>query len=390
MSPEAVSSRIVLVTGVSRHLGAVVAARIAADPGVERVIAVDTKPPEGEAAALLREPSEHARARSGRRRVPGSTALASNIEFVRADIRNPLIAKVIVGSGADTVVHMGVLASAATGSGRAAEKELNVIGTMQLLAACQKAEPVRKLVVKSSVAAYGVSPRDPAIFTEDTAPRELPRGGYAKDIVEIEGYVRGFQRRRDEVDVTVLRFAPFIGSRADTTLTRYFSLPLVPTALGYDPRMQFLHADDALEVTHRSVMADHPGVYNVAGDGVLLLSQAIRRAGRTPLPVPEIGLSGAASFAKRSGLIDFSLDQLDFLVHGRVVDTSRLIQEYGYRPRSTADAFDDFVRGHNLSSMISPDNVAAVEHVLLDQIRQARESFLGEPVGARARGGGEA
>jgi UDP-glucose 4-epimerase len=91
--------------------------------------------------------------------------------------------------------------------------------------------------------------------------------------------------------------------------------------------------------------------------------------------VPEVGLSTVAGFAKRSGLLDFSLDQLDFLVHGRVVDTSRLIEEYDFRPRRTVDAFDDFVRGHDLSSVISPDNVAAVEQLVVDQFRQARRAF---------------
>jgi UDP-glucose 4-epimerase len=341
---------------------------------VERVVAVDTTPPQGEAAALLGRATSP-EAKPVRRRRKAGLSYGEKIEFVRADIQNPLIAKVIVGSEADTVVHMAIQTPASRSASRPAVKELNVIGTMQLLAACQKAPALRKLVVKSSVAAYGASPRDPAMFTEGTAPREVPRGGYAKDIVEIEGYVRGFSRRRPDVAVTVLRFAPVIGPRADTALTRYFSLPVVPTALGYDPRMQFVHTDDALEVLHRSVVEEHPGVFNVAGEGVLLLSQAIRRAGRVPVPVPQIGLSAVAGFAKRSGMLDFSLDQLDFLVHGRVVDTSKLIEEYGFRPRRTVDAFDDFVRGHDLSSVISPDNVAAVEKLVVEQFRQARQNL---------------
>ena len=88
-------------------------------------------------------------------------------EFVRADIRNPLIAKVIASADVDTVVHMNVIATPLGAGGRTAMKEINVIGTMQLLAACQKAPSMRKLVVKSTTAVYGSSPRDPALFTED-------------------------------------------------------------------------------------------------------------------------------------------------------------------------------------------------------------------------------
>ena len=91
-------------------------------------------------------------------------------EFVRADIRNPLIAKVIAQAEVDTVVHMNVIATPLGAGGRTAMKEINVIGTMQLLAACQKAPTMRKLVVKSTTAVYGSSPRDPALFTEDVEP----------------------------------------------------------------------------------------------------------------------------------------------------------------------------------------------------------------------------
>ena len=241
-------------------------------------------------------------------------------------------------------------------------KEQNVIGTMQLLAACQQAPSVRKLVIRSSTAAYGASFRDPAVFTEETEPREVPRGGFARDILDIEGYVRGFRRRRPDVAATVLRFVPFLSRAADTSLTRLFTRAAVPTVLGRDPRLQFLHLDDALEILHRSVSEDHPGTFNVAGPGVLTLSQAIRRAGRLGLPVVEQGVTL---------LPGISYDQADLFVHGRVVDTTRLIKEYCFTPRSTAETFDDFLRAHQPGAL-GRDRVVAAERAILDGIRRVR------------------
>ncbi|GAB3797443.1 hypothetical protein GCM10027605_07380 [Micromonospora zhanjiangensis] len=146
----------------------------------------------------------------------------------------------------------------------------------------------------------------------------------------------------------------------------------MPTVLGRDPRLQFLHIDDALEVLHRSVVEDHGGTYNVAGAGVLALSQAIRRAGRIGVPVVEFGLSGAAGVARTLGIGRYGLDQVDLIVHGRVVDTTRLIDEYGFAPRSTAEAFYDFVRAHSGRTLLRDGQLAQAEQAVLDGIRQIR------------------
>ena len=79
--------------------------------------------------------------------------------------------------------------------------------------------------MKSSAAVYGSSPRDPAMFTEDMNPKTLPRTGFGKDSVEVEGYVRGFSRRRPDVEITMLRLANVVGPSIHTAITDYFSLP---------------------------------------------------------------------------------------------------------------------------------------------------------------------
>ncbi len=342
--------RVVVVTGVARFLGAAVAARLADDQRIERIIGIDSAPPSAELSALL----------------PG------RVEVVQADLRTPSSAREILTANPHAVVHMAVIAAAdPSAGGRPAMKEQNVIGTMQLLAASQQVFALRKIVMRSSTAAYGASFRDPAVFTETTEPREVPRGGFARDILDIEGYLRGFRRRRPDVTTTTLRFAPFIGEHADTTLTRYFAHAALPTVLGRDPRLQFVHVDDALELLYRSVVEDHPGTFNVAGAGVITLSQAVRRAGRVELPVLEPGMSALAGFARGVGPRDFSLDQLDLFVHGRVVDTTRVIEEFGFEPRSTPAAFADFLRGQS-GGVLPGDSVRAAEVAILEQIRAVR------------------
>jgi UDP-glucose 4-epimerase len=353
---------VVVVTGVSRFLGAQVAARLAADPRIERVVGLD-----------LHDPP------------PALLGLLGDVELIRADARAATAA--LADLGAEALVHLAVTSAPDPHQGgRPAMKEQNVIGTMHLLAAAQGVPGLRKLVVRSSTAAYGASFRDQAVFTEDTEPRAVPRGSYARDILDIEGYVRGFRRRRPGVAATVLRFAPFLSSTADTTLTRYFSQPLVPTVLGRDARLQFVHVDDALEILHRSVIEDHPGTFNVAGAGVLSLSQAVRRAGRISMPLPEGTLSTVAAVARNVGVGQIGLDQIDLFVHGRVVDTTKLVREFGFTPRTTAAAFDDFITGHANGSLTA-DRLAVAERAILDGIRRVRAAASEAAGGQKATAG---
>jgi UDP-glucose 4-epimerase len=222
-------------------------------------------------------------------------------------------------------------------------KEINVIGTMQLLAACQKAPGLERLVVKSSSAVYGSSSRDPAMFTEDMSAKRMPRSGYAKDVLEVEGYVRGFARRRPDVAVTTLRAANTVGPTASTPLTHYFRLPVVPTVLGYDARLQFLHESDLLGALHHATLGGVHGTFNVAGDGVLMLSQALRRLGRPAVPVPGFALSSLGSVLQQAGVQGLQAELTGFLTFGRGLDTSRMRTVLGFRPdHTTASAFADF------------------------------------------------
>lgn len=331
--------KIVLVTGACRFLGGYLTARLAQNPMIKGVIAVDAIAPSKD---MLR--------RMGR------------AEFVRADIRNPFIAKVIRNGDVDTVVHAAAASYAPRSGGTAALKEINVMGAMQLFAACQKAPSVRRVVLKSTSEVYGSSAHDPVMFTEDSTSRRLFRDGFAKDSLDIEAYARGLGRRRPDIAVTILRLANMIGPAMDTTLSRYLAGPLVPTMFGRDARLQLLHEQDALGALERAAMAGKAGTFNIGADGIIMLSQAIRRAGRIPLPVPGFGVWALDSLRRANRYNEISRDQFDYLSYGRVMDTSRMRSELNYQPKwTTAEAFDDYVRGRGLTPIIDPHRVRSLE-----------------------------
>jgi UDP-glucose 4-epimerase len=333
------ADRVVLVTGVSRDLGSRFARTLAAEAHTE-VVGIDVVPPRHD---------------------------LGKADFVRADIRNPVISKVIAARGVDTVVHLAVVATPGAG-GRSSMKEINVIGTMQLLAACQKAATFRKLVVQSSISVYGASPRDPAKFTEDMSARAQPRTGFGKDSFEIESYVRGLARRRPDVVVTTLRLANLMGAGVDSHVTRYLSLPVVPRVMGFDGRLQFLHPSDAVAALLLVTRRDVPGTFNVAAADIVTLSQALRKMGRPSLLVPQPAAPLVATLVRQARLVDFSADQIDALTYGRAMDTSRFAAETGFVPQlSSREALTEFV-GAAKPGLLSPERVdsalAAVSQLL--------------------------
>lgn len=320
-----VVGRRVLITGVSRFLGLRLAKRLEHEDGVEQIIGVDLDDPP----------------------VP-----IEGLEFIRADIRNPIIARVIEATRADTIVHTNIASDPVRLGGRSGMKENNVIGTMQLLAAAQRADRVNKVVVKSSTAVYGHEPGEPSIIPEDHAARQVTLHGYGKDCAEAETYARDFGRRREDVDLVILRTQNVIGPTVTTSLARYLSLPVVPTALGYDPRLQLLHEEDAVEAFCRALAHDRRGIFNIAGEGVVYLSQALRLLGRRRLPLMPAAASLTAGALKRAGIVDFPLDQLKVIVHGRVVDVGRARDVLGFVPRyTTRGALEDF-RDHRVADYV--------------------------------------
>ena len=308
-------SSTILVTGVSRHLGAAVARRLADLPDVSRVIGLDVIHPGEELAG---------------------------VEFVRADIRNAVVGRMLEHAHVDTVVHLALSTAVTEGKARASQKEANVIGTMQLLAACQATPRLRRIVLKSTCAVYGSSAHNPALFTEEQTAPVSRAAGAVRDALEVERYLWAARRRRPDLASTTLRLAHVVGPHTGSRLLDYLRLPVVPVPLGFDARLQFLHEDDAAEAIVTAATGPMVGVVNVAGDGVISVRQAAALTGRPYVALPAQGGTLASLLAKALGSSSIEQADLDFLRYGRVLDTTVARERLGFTPRwSTRAAFLD-------------------------------------------------
>jgi UDP-glucose 4-epimerase len=157
-------------------------------------------------------------------------------------------------------------------------------------------------------------------------------------------------------------------------ITSYFKLPVVPTVLGFDPRLQFLHAEDLNAVLRHAVLSGVHGTFNVAGDGVLLLSQAIRRLQRPSVALPSFAVGSLGSVLRSARVTEFSPEQLQFLTYGRGVDTTRMRKVLGFTPAyRTADAFADFGASLTPTGGRSTRLIDGLTHALEKSRERARE-----------------
>ena len=102
--------------------------------------------------------------------------------------------------------------------------------------------------------------------------------------------------------------------------------------------------------------------------------------GRASIPVPSPAVSLVAGVFRRAGLVDFSPEQMRYLEHGRVADTSRLAAELGWQPRPTSEAMRSFVE--RSPRILNPETVAAAEERIVSLLAGRRAVTPKEPVRA--------
>ena len=326
------SGRRVVIVGIASHWGTELARRLEREPGVEYLAGIDSAEP---AADLERT------------------------EFIQADIRTPVLSRLLPGTEADTVVHCGVLLYPEAGKPARSLHDINVIGTLQLLAACERTGSLERLIVRGSAAIYGCEGATPSFFTEDLARRMPLRTRFQRDVSELEDYISNFARRHPELTCCTLRYQPEIGFGLDTPLSRYLALPIVPTQLGFDPRLQLVHESDATGALVAAVHNPARGAVNVAPDGAISLSHALRLARRPNFPIPHPMFEATmARLGERLGAGALYGDAVRFLRFGRGVDNSRLREDIGYEPAFDAEgAVRDFaarLRGRSVGITIHP------------------------------------
>ena len=311
----------VLVTGLSTFWGGRAAQALELDEDVEVIVGLDTTEPSVE---------------------------LERTEFVRADEGYSILARIVKAAQIDTILHTFLIADSTQVSDRTLH-EINVIGTMNLLAAASATDSsVRTVVVKGSSLVYGSAVEDPVWFKEESRRSHAPKTNIERSLVEVEGYLRDFAEDNPHVAVSLLRFSNVLGPDITTPLSSALELPAVPAVFGYDPRLQFIHEDDVLRALLFVLRHEEAGIFNVAGDGVLPWSEVAAICGKHVVPVIAPYLSDLSTMPlRRLGICDLPPETIDLLKFGRGIDTRRIKRagfELQYTSAGAVESFWQAVR----------------------------------------------
>ncbi len=323
MSAQTTPYRSVLITGAGGYIGRQVVAALAADRrDLTTIVASD-----------LQAPPETRR---------------SGIDYLAADICSPELAGAFKKYKIDVVVHLAALVTPGRKSNRELEYKVDVVGTENVLKACVAAG-VKKIIYTSSGAAYGYHADNPAWLEEHHPVRGNDEFAYACHKRLVEEMLARYRESHPELEQLIFRPGFILGATTRNQITNLFEQKRIVGLKGADSPFVIIWDQDVVGAILKGIFDGGGGIYNLAGDGILTLSEMARLIGKPYIALP-VGLVKAALWAgKRLGLTQYGPEQVGFLRYRPVLANRRLKEVFGYMPRKTTrQVFDYYLesRGH--------------------------------------------
>ena len=296
----------VAITGCSSRFAQVLLPLLEADPDIERIVGIDLVAPKG---------------------------TYSKLEFHAKDIRDGNLQAVF--QGCDTVVHLAFIVGRPYRVSLQEAASINLGGTWNTCRAAAGAG-VRKLVVSSSIAAYGSLPDNPPLLFEDSPLRGLYTDFYYSQHKHAnEIWLDGLQLKFPQLLISRLRPCIVIGPHqvAATSMIQpnrtYFT-----SKEAYESRLQLIHEDDLAAAFHVMIQHYLPGSYNIVGDDPDSMPGIAAAAGFQVIEVPAEMIFQAVDSAWKEGKTTLGPEWIS--LEGDIICSNAKLKETGlWKPRYT-------------------------------------------------------
>jgi UDP-glucose 4-epimerase len=297
----------IAITGTSSFLGSRILRRLVDQRDPDSVLAVDIASPPATLAGV--------RHRMVDLTLPG------------ADQR---LVDILKDEEVDTVVHAAFFTSPKRDSSYS--HELESIGTLHLVAAAAAAG-VSHVLVRSFTAVYGARGANPNFLSEDHRPEPNPALRWARDKLEAEQHALSFAKRYPAMGLTILRLAPLLGAGVHTFYSRIFAKRVVPVVFGYDPLVQLLHPDDALDAVDAALAHGPSGIVNVVPADTISVLNALHLAEKLTVAVPHPLAYALSDLLWASGLGEAPGAFIDYARFLCVADGDKARRALGFEAR---------------------------------------------------------
>ncbi len=295
--------------------------------------------------ALDREPSVEKVLGMARRPFDPASIGANKTEYRQGDVLDREAVDALVAD-ADVVVHLAFIILGGIDDTRT----INLTGSGNVFEAAAAAEKVKRIVYTSSVAAYGFHADNPQPLTENVEPRGTDAHYYSAQKAELEGVLEQAVRGSGKDSYV---FRPCIVAGPDA-LTLIELIPYVQAAeklpgplrslLGAAPVIkpvipdhgipfQLVHQDDVASALVAAVTGQgKPGIYNLAGDGTITVSELANELGWYALKIPSAAVEATAELVKRTPFMPAQAQWINAFLEPVVMDTRRAKQGLDWRP----------------------------------------------------------
>jgi UDP-glucose 4-epimerase len=252
--------------------------------------------------------------------------------------------------GADVVVHLAFIIL----GDREETRRVNLEGTRHVFEAAVGAGAER-LVYTSSVAAYGFHEENPQPLNEEVPPLGSEGFYYSAQKAELEDLLSRVLTGAD-TEAYVFRPCVVAGPDATTLIEQLVRLVELGGALGPFRRtlesvpflrpvipgpgvpFQLVHHDDVAAALVAAIEGRGPGgVYNLAGEGELTVSDLAAAVGWYSVPVPQLAVRIASEAVDRIPFLSAELEWIHSVRVPVLMDTGKARQGLAWEPRFDAD-----------------------------------------------------
>lgn len=297
--------RTLAITGVSGYTGKVLMPLLEDDDGIEKIIGIDIQ-------------------------LPPQEDTWKKLEFHQMDIRDPRIEGII--EGCDALVHLAFILMRSPKDNEI--DDINIRGTQNVINLVGRLG-IPKLIITSSLVAYGLNADNPIPLTEETPLKPNMNLFYSYAKAANEAFLDTFCQEYPEIIVTRLRPPTIVGPSAVEELMAQVTADVIPVIRGYDPLIQLLHEEDMASALYLAICEDMPGIFIVTSDEPRTIRQLAQLCDARVLPLPRSIIWGMSALLWQLGASPFSPEFIDLLSKYPIIGSSDKLKALGWSPKYT-------------------------------------------------------